>query len=143
MPTGPNEKSIFLTFDKCHRYQTRLPFLVLSPLIRAWWIAVTFDESTSLSLLTSGKLFFAVNKSKTRDKRDRVYKLKFCLFLFLNSVCPYVITSIIQIWSLQIIPETCQTPHHWKEDDISDDKDNTKNKDNDKDTHKDTHKYNL
>ena len=65
MPTGPNEKSIFPTFDKCHRYQTKLPFLVLSPLIRTWWIAVTFDESTSLSLLTSGKLFFAVNKSKT------------------------------------------------------------------------------
>merc|ERR1712179_182061 len=50
------------------------------------------------------------------------------------SVCPYVIASIFPIYGLQIIPESCQTPHiihHWKEDDISDDNDN------DKDTHKD------
>ena len=40
-----------------------------------------------------------------------------------------VIASIFPIYGLQIIPESCQTPHiiyHWKEDDISDDKDNDK-----------------
>ena len=44
-------------------------------------------------------------------RRGRVYKLKFCL-----SVCLYVITSTFPFYGLQIIPESCQTPHiiyHW------------------------------
>ena len=50
-----------------------------------------------------------------------------------------IITSIFPIYGLQIIPESCQTPHiihHWKEDDISDDKDNDKDKYEDKDKDK-------
>ena len=40
------------------------------------------------------------------------------------SVCLSVIASIFPIYGLQIIPESCQTPHiihNWKEYDISDD----------------------
>ena len=65
-------------------------------------------------------------------RRGRVYKLKFC-----PSVCLSVITSTFSIKTLQIIPESRQTPHiihHWKEEDISHDDDN------DKDTHIDKYK---
>ena len=52
------------------------------------------------------------------------------------SVYLSVITSTFSIKTLQIIPESRQTPHiihHWKEDDISHDDDNDKDKDKDKD----------
>ena len=42
------------------------------------------------------------------------------------SVCLYVITSTFPFYGLQIIPESCQTPHiiyYWKKDDITDDND--------------------
>ena len=64
-----------------------------------------------------------------------------CLFVIL-----YVITSTFPIWCLQFIPESCQTPHiihHWKEDNISDDKDNDKDTHKDKYEDKDKDKYKM
>ena len=48
-------------------------------------------------------LYFSLDPSY---RRGRVYKLKFCV-----SVCLYVITSTFPFCGLQIIPESCQTPH--------------------------------
>ena len=83
--------------------------------------------------------YFCVFSLDPSQPRGRVCQLKICLFVFLSAI-----SSTFPICDLQIIPDTCQTPHiihQQKEDDIS--SDNYKHRNTHKHKYKDNDKDNV